>query len=120
MANVHNLTPFKPGQSGNPKGRPKLPDLKQVMADILGEEKDGKSALEAIVAKLRQLAAQGNIKAAEVLLSRGYGLPKQHIDHTTAGESLNRQVIIEPSVTPALATAEADVQLIESPSPDAK
>lgn len=71
---------FKKGESGNPKGRPKLPDLKLVMAEILGEEKDKVSALKAIIMKLRQLAAAGNIKAAEVLLSRGYGLPKQTIE----------------------------------------
>lgn len=75
-------TQFKPGQTGNPNGRPKLPDLKEVMAEILGEEKDGKTAIQAIVAKLRQLAANGNIKAAEVLLSRGYGLPKQQIEYS--------------------------------------
>lgn len=74
--------PFKKGESGNPKGRPKLPDLRQVMAEILGEEKDGKTALMAIVAKLRQLAANGNIKAAEVLLARGFGLPKEHKEIT--------------------------------------
>jgi len=73
--------PWKEGApSPNPKGRPKLPDLREVMAEILGEEKDGKTALMAIVSKLRQLAANGNIKAAEVLLQRGYGMPKQTIE----------------------------------------
>jgi hypothetical protein len=71
---------FKKGESGNPKGRPKLPDLKLLLADILGEEKDGKTAAEAILMKLRQMAAQGNLKAAEMLLNRGYGLPKQTVE----------------------------------------
>lgn len=69
-------------QNINKKGRPKLPDLRATMAEILGEEKDGKTALRAIIAKLRELAAKGNIKAAEVLLARGYGLPKQQIEHS--------------------------------------
>lgn len=94
MAFPHDGKKFQPGETGNPNGRPKLPNLKQVMADILGEEKDGKTALEAIVAKLRQLAAQGNIKAAEVLLSRGYGLPKQYIEqnntHTINGDPFSK------------------------------
>ena|ERR1017187_2196804 len=80
--NIENLKPFKKGEDKrrNKKGRPVLPDLKLVMAEILGEEKDGNTALKAIISKLRQLAAQGNIKAAEVLLARGYGLPKQSFD----------------------------------------
>jgi hypothetical protein len=70
--------PFKPGQSGNPKGRPKkLPELDTLLADVLGEEKDGMTAAEAILKKLRQMAAQGNIRAAEILLERAYGKAKQ-------------------------------------------
>ena len=80
------LIPFKKGESGNPKGRPKLPDLREVMAEILGEEKNGDTALKVIVAKLRELAAKGNIKAAEVLLARGYGLPKQVVESEIKGE----------------------------------
>jgi len=91
---MDNLKPFKKGESGNPDGRPKLPDLREVMAEMLSEEKDGKSALQAIVARLRQLATAGNIKAAEVLLSRGYGLPKQNIEHSGTMELKNITVEI--------------------------
>lgn len=73
-----NLKPFKKGQSGNPKGRPpKLPKLDELLAKVLGEEKDGKSAAEAILMALRAKAAKGDIRAAEVLLERGYGKSKQ-------------------------------------------
>ena len=92
-----NLVNFKKGQSGNPKGRPKLPDLRNVMAEILGEEKNQTTGLKRVVKKLQELAEGGNIKAAEVLLSRGYGLPKQSIDHTTGGESFNERVVIVPA-----------------------
>lgn len=72
---------FKKGKSGNPNGRPlKLPDLDILMAEVLGEEKDGKTAAQAILAALRAKAAKGDIRAAEVLLNRAYGLPKQTID----------------------------------------
>ena len=64
------------------------------MAEMLAEEKDGKSALQAIVARLRQLATAGNIKACEVLLSRGYGLPKQQIEHSGTMEVTNIKVEI--------------------------
>lgn len=74
--------PFKKGQTGNPKGRPaKLPDLDILLAKVLGEEKEGKTAAEAILAALRAKAAKGDIRAAEVLLNRGYGLPKQTVKH---------------------------------------
>lgn len=82
--------PFKKGQSGNPNGRPKkLPELDKLLADVLGEEKDGVTAAEAILKKLRQMASQGNIRAAEILLDRGYGKPKQHTDITSNGQTVN-------------------------------
>ena len=74
---------FKPGQSGNPNGRPKkLPRLDDLLSDIMGEEKDGMTAAEAILKRLRQMATQGNIKAAEMLLDRSYGKAKQPVEHT--------------------------------------
>lgn len=80
-------TQFKKGETGNPKGRPpKLPELDKLMAEVLGEEKDGKTAAQAILAALRAKAAKGDIRAAEVLLNRGYGLPKQTVEH---GGTLN-------------------------------
>jgi hypothetical protein len=86
--------PFKKGQSGNPNGRPKkIPELDKLLADVLGEEKDGLTAAEAILMKLRQMAASGNIRAAEVLLDRAYGKAKQSMDVTTGGEKLNIPVI---------------------------
>lgn len=74
---------FKKGQSGNPKGRPKLPDLSELMDKTLGKvDAQGLTAAERILKKLERMAAQGNLKAAEILLDRGYGKPKQSIDHT--------------------------------------
>lgn len=77
----------------NKKGRPKLPDLSELMAEILGEEKDGITAAAAILRKLRQQAAAGNIKAAEVLLDRGYGRAKQQTDVTISDE--RRPIVFE-------------------------
>jgi hypothetical protein len=74
---------FPKGKSGNPNGRPKkLPELDKLLADVLGEEKDGVSAADAILRKLRAMAAQGNIRAAEILLDRAYGKAKQSTDIT--------------------------------------
>jgi len=80
---VGKKTQFTKGKSGNPNGRPrKLPELDKLLADMLGEEKNGITAAQAILMKLRQLAAQGNLKAAEILLDRAYGKAKLPIEHS--------------------------------------
>ena len=77
---IPNNKPFVKGQSGNPNGRPrKLPELDKLLADVLGEEKDGISAAEAILKALRLKAAKGDVRAIEVMLDRAYGKPKQTI-----------------------------------------
>jgi hypothetical protein len=84
MPKPENIEPhkFKKGQSGNPNGRPKkLPELDKLLADVLGEEKDGVSAGEAILRALRAKATKGDVRAAEVLLDRAYGKAKQHIEN---------------------------------------
>ena len=89
MPNPENIAPhkFKKGQSGNPKGRPKLPDIKELMAAVLGEERHGGvTEAERILRAIRAKAAKGDVKAAEFLYDRGYGKPKQQIEH---GGSLN-------------------------------
>jgi len=87
MANEQNLKPFKKGQSGNPKGRPKkLPHLEELLADILGEDKEGITAAEAILRALRAKATKGDIRAAEVLLERAYGKAKQGIELSGTNE----------------------------------
>lgn len=81
-------TRWKKGQSGNPNGRPKLPDIREALAKILADEKDGYTALEATLMALRAKAVRGDIRAAEALLDRAFGRPKQAIDHTTGGDKL--------------------------------
>lgn len=72
---------WKKGQSGNPAGRPKkLPELRELLANVLGDEKDGKTAAEAILMALRAKATKGDVRAAELLLDRAYGKAKQDID----------------------------------------
>jgi len=83
-----DAVPFKKGQSGNPKGRPKLPDLSEAIAKILAEEKDGVSALEAILGALRAKAAKGDVRAAQELMDRAFGKSKQSLDVTSKGESI--------------------------------
>ena len=88
-------TEFKKGQSGNPNGRPKkLPEIDKLMAEVMGEEKDGITAAQAILNMLRGKAAKGDIKAAQLLLERAYGKSKQNIDITTQGEKVTVPTIV--------------------------
>jgi hypothetical protein len=83
MPKPENVIPHKwnKGQSGNPAGRPKkLPELRELLAHVLGDEKDGKTAAEAILMALRAKATKGDVRAAELLLDRAYGKPKQDIE----------------------------------------
>jgi hypothetical protein len=90
---------FKKGQSGNPNGRPKkLPDLEKLMANVLGEEKDELTALEAILRVLRAKAAKGDLRAAEILLDRGYGKARQQHEHS--GSLVTTPPVINVTVQP--------------------
>ena len=72
---------FKKGKSGNPGGRPKkLPNLSVLLAEVLGEEKDGIEAAKVILMALRLKATKGDVRAAEVLLERAYGKAQQNIE----------------------------------------
>lgn len=93
-----NLKPFKPGQSGNPKGRPKkIPAIDVLLAEVLGEEKEGKSAAQAILIALRAKATKGDVRAAEVLLDRAYGKAKQEIKHEGLPDPVISVSIARPS-----------------------
>lgn len=79
-------TKWKPGQSGNPNGRPKkLPDLDKLMAEVLGPNKEGRDGMQVIIEALLKKAAKGDVKAAELLLNRGYGKAKQFISMNHEG-----------------------------------
>lgn len=76
----------------NRKGRPKLPDIREALTKVLNEEKDGMTALEAVLKALRAKAIKGDIRAIQELLDRAYGKSKQQIDHTTDGEKINQVI----------------------------
>lgn len=83
MPKPENVIPhkWKKGVSGNPAGRPKkLPELRELLANVLGDEKDGKTAAEAILMALRAKATKGDVRAAELLLDRAYGKAAMNIE----------------------------------------
>jgi hypothetical protein len=87
-ASLKNLKPFKPGQCGNPKGRPKtIPEITILLSNKPEAE------YKAVIDKLFFLAKKGNIKAIEVLLDRSYGKAKQDVN-IRANVSLTDQPVI--------------------------
>ena len=94
---------FKPGQTGNPNGRPKkLPELDILLADVLGstdENGDLSEAKEILNALVKQ-AKKGNVNAATAILNRAYGMPLQRTENTNKnvnmeGETLTPEMIDE-------------------------
>ena len=73
-----NLKPWKPGQSGNPGGRPKR-DLAAEIARAIFEQ-DSEAITRAFAAGLKK----GNAKLFTALADRAYGKPRQQIEF--AGE----------------------------------
>jgi len=81
--------PFKKNDPRiNKEGRPKkLPDLDALLAEVLGAEKNNKSAMLLILSALCRKAQRGDVRAAELLLDRGYGklIARQQIEMTLDG-----------------------------------
>lgn len=89
--------PFKPGQSGNPAGRPKVVGDVQALA-----RKHTSEAIQTLATIMRSAKAPpaARTAAASALLDRGYGRPAQAIEAT-----LNRKSVQDMSDAELLAIA---------------
>lgn len=82
MTKPANLKPFEPGQSGNPGGRPKLPeDAKQLARGYT------RAAIETLAGVMQndEAPAAARVTAASTLLDRAWGKAPQHITTDTLG-----------------------------------
>lgn len=77
--------PWKPGQSGNPKGRPPVDISIANMARTVLEAKgpDGKEERQVILEKFMQMAKEGSVPHAQFIFERGYGKVKDVIENIT-------------------------------------
>lgn len=85
----------QPEKNGRPK---KLPELDKLLADVLGEDKDGIEAAKAILMAMRAKATKGDVRAAELLLDRAYGKSPQNIN--LGGSLTNTLTIVKTYVNP--------------------
>jgi hypothetical protein len=101
VGNEGNLTPFKPGQSGNPQGRPPgsknlstiLKELLEEEVDIDGEKLPFKTA---IIKKLIFKAHRGNLRAIQEIFDRTEGKAKQEIKHEGIPDQKFSYVVVKP------------------------
>lgn len=80
----------------NRKGRPKLPDIREALTKVLNEEKDGMTALDAVLKALRAKAIKGDVRAIQELLDRAYGKSKQQTDIDVSDNTLK---VIRETIT---------------------
>lgn len=83
IASLGKKTQWKKGQSGNPNGQPrKLPSLNAALTKVFGVTSDDDiSKVELILeAMYKQAIKKGNVQAANLILDRMHGKPKQAVE----------------------------------------
>lgn len=79
-------TPFKPGESGNPNGRPKSKPFTEELRRVA--EEDDWASLKAIVKKALQKAKAGDFRYFKEIMERLDGKVLDRTDVTTGGQPL--------------------------------
>ena len=92
----NEATRWKPGQSGNPCGRPKTAPLSQACREVLAQpipgDPEGRTYAQKIAHVLAEKAAKGDLRAAQELADHVEGRPRQavEIEHTRLGDAFER------------------------------
>lgn len=99
-------TSFKPGQSGNPGGRPKLtPEEQDALTMAKQFAPDAIRALHEI-ATSKTASDKARVTAAEAIINRVYGKPKETVESTIKHERRNESDILAELVALGLVPSE--------------
>jgi hypothetical protein len=83
MNKPSNLKPFAPGQSGNPGGRPRIPDDVKALARSHTREA---IAVAAEIMRNPEETGTARMSAVNTILDRAWGKPSQHITVDPVGD----------------------------------
>lgn len=76
-----NLVPWKPGQSGNPGGRPRRKPISDAYTAILeAQDAKGVTGAQMIALAMFQQALKGNVQAVREITDRVEGALRQSVD----------------------------------------
>lgn len=96
--NSKPVASYKPGQSGNPNGRPKRDwTWSGVLEKAVQEELNGVALKDAVAKSLIKEALKGNVIAAKELMNRMDGMPQQ--DVTSGGKAIKGPTVFIPKET---------------------
>jgi len=91
MANPNPVSPWKPGQSGNPAGRPpKEYSITETMRDMMRAKPDIKAAL---ATKILEQALQGDSAAQKMIWGYMDGMPTQPIENKIIAPELDVEAV---------------------------
>jgi predicted transcriptional regulator len=97
---------FRPGQSGNPKGRPKSITLSEAyrreLAKVDPDDPEGRTRAEVLAEQMYAKAKTGDVQALREMADRTEGKPRQ-----TLSLSLERREQLEAAVEGIMRDAEA-------------
>lgn len=101
MAGQTSSTKFKPGQSGNVKGRPKKEwTIKGLIQEALERtDKKGITDKQYVYESLVDLAKGGDMAAQREMNNRLEGMAKQSTDLTSKGEKIETNTIVFSNFT---------------------
>jgi hypothetical protein len=98
MREGRNGGKLKSGNTKNVGRKKELPELSQILADSLGEEKNGITDAQAILNAMIARAKKGDVKAADFVFGYGYGKPRQTTETNITSTEPLVILLTEPKV----------------------
>lgn len=105
---IENLKPWKPGESGNPGGRPRKRLIDRELEEMLSSEDS--SLAKAIAKALVNRARRGDLKAIQLVAERTEGRPRQAMEVSGPdGERLALEFMTDEQLNERIAQLQAQI-----------